>query len=185
VADSAKTPLSERIEAVCRASGYESEREWCEAAGYDPGYLATVRHRARNVAAFRLPEKLSIKLALVARVSVEWLRDGIGSMELPAAVAATVPEEVELAFFDAIRASDIASEDGVAARAIVAAGARFVPADRAKAVEVIERLLRAVSAARAARLAVSSDTLLWVLLGAVPPSAAVPTATPKRKPRAA
>lgn len=168
VADLVKTPLSERIEMVCRARGYENEREWCFAAEYSAGYLATLRNRAKNAATFRLPEKVAVRLAKVARISVEWLRDGVGEMELPAAVTAAVPEAVELALLDAIRATGCASEDGVAARAIVAAGARFVPADRGKASEVLSRLLGAVRDARAAGLQPRPEVLLWVLLGAFP-----------------
>lgn len=133
-----------------------------------------------------LPEKRAALLAAAVEppISVEWLRFGRGTMDVPApgpvappAVAsAGLPADVELAFYDAIATGEFAAEDGVAARGIVAAGREWIPRGRAEATRAIGRLLEAVAQVRAAGRAVTADSILWSVLATIPPSAATKAA---------
>lgn len=80
MSDNRPSSLGDRIEQVCRAHNL-NDRSWSLKAGLSEGYLATQRTRAADDPSFVLPEKSARKLAAVAKISVDWLRFGGGSMD--------------------------------------------------------------------------------------------------------
>ena len=80
VTDKRPSPLGNRFDEVCRVRGI-SARAWSLEAGLSERYLAVQRNRSADEPSYTLPEDAAAKLAEVARVSVEWLRFGKGTME--------------------------------------------------------------------------------------------------------
>ncbi len=80
VTDKRPSPLGNRFDEVCRVRGI-SARAWSLEAGLSERYLAVQRNRSADEPSYTLPEDAAAKLAEVARVSVDWLRFGRGTME--------------------------------------------------------------------------------------------------------
>lgn len=80
VSDKRPSPLGNRFDEVCRVRGI-SARAWSLEAGLSERYLAVQRNRSADEPSYTLPEDAAAKLAEVARVSVDWLRFGRGTME--------------------------------------------------------------------------------------------------------
>jgi hypothetical protein len=82
VSDSRPSPLGNRFDEVCRVRGITA-RAWSLQAGFSERYLAVQRNRSADDPSYVLPEKPAARLAAAVNISVDWLRFGRGSMEIP------------------------------------------------------------------------------------------------------
>lgn len=141
----------ERIDLVCQQRGL-THKAWSRAAGFAPNYLAVATKRAKDNPDYVLPEDASIALARVARVSLEWLRRGVGAPDVVEAVQKTVPAgleppstELDHAVLEAWRRTDYAPDVVVALQRLLGSGRGYLPREREEVILVASRWLRAVA----------------------------------------